>query len=394
MDGDTDRKERVMASRTTRTISISAALVAAAAIGAGGGAATFAALGSDSSDSASPQVTVAGPQTAASTSEALSVSQIYEKAYKGVVEITATSTQASPMGGEQAQQGQGSGFVYDSSGHIVTNDHVVEGATSVSVRFWDGSTADATVVGTDPSTDLAVIKVDAPADKLVPLQVGDSTQLVVGEPVVAMGSPFGLEETVTSGIVSALNRQMTSPNNFTISNSIQTDAAINHGNSGGPLLNGAGEVVGVNTQIRSDGGGSDGIGFAVPSSTISSIAPQIISSGSVAHAYLGVGVATLSESIAKELNVPAGAMVTEVRDGTPAAEAGLKAASGSATVDGQSYPTGGDVITAVDGTAITSGAELQSAIDAKKPGDSVSITYTRDGQSTTVQVSLGTRPSS
>ena len=297
------------------------------------------------------------------------------------------------MGGEQQGQAQGSGFVFDADGHIVTNDHVVEGKEKLSVRFWDGSTYDATVVGTDPSTDLAVIKVDAPASKLVTLEVGDSTQLTVGESVVAMGSPFGLEETVTSGIVSALNRQMTSPNNFTINNSIQTDAAINHGNSGGPLLNGAGQVIGVNTQIRSDSGGSDGIGFAIPSSTVSTIVPQIISSGSVEHAYLGVGVASIPSTVADEIGLPAGVEVTEVRQGTPAADAGLKAATGSATVDGQSYPTGGDVITAVDGKAITDGAALQSAIDAKKPGDSVSITYSRNGKSTTVQVSLGTRPS-
>ena len=381
-----------MRSRTTRIVTVTAALVAAAAVGAGGGAATFAALGSDGSPTTVRQVTVESSEPAASTTESLSVSEVYEKAYKSVVEITTTLNQSSPTGEQQAS-GQGSGFVFDAEGHIVTNHHVVDGAQSVSVRFWDGSTYDATVVGTDPSTDLAVIKVDAPASKLVTLEVGDSTQLTVGESVVAIGSPFGLEGTLTSGIVSALNREMTSPNNFTISNSIQTDAAINHGNSGGPLLNAAGEVVGVNTQIKSDSGGSDGIGFAIPSSTVSSIVPQIISSGSVEHAYLGVGVASLSESVANELGVPAGAMVTEVRQGTPAAEAGLRAASGSAMVDGQSYPTGGDVITAVDGTAITDGASLQSAIDAKRPGDSVSITYTRDGTSTTVQVSLGTRPS-
>ena len=381
-----------MRSRTTRIVTVTAALVAAAAVGAGGGAATFAALGSDGSPTTVRQVTVESSEPAASTTESLSVSEVYEKAYKSVVEITTTLNQSSPTGEQQAS-GQGSGFVFDAEGHIVTNHHVVDGAQSVSVRFWDGSTYDATVVGTDPSTDLAVIKVDAPADVLIPLAVGDSNSLSVGESVVAIGSPFGLEGTLTSGIVSALNREMTSPNNFTISNSIQTDAAINHGNSGGPLLNAAGEVVGVNTQIKSDSGGSDGIGFAIPSSTVSSIVPQIISSGSVEHAYLGVGVASLSESVASELGVPAGAMVTEVRQGTPAAEAGLRAASGSAMVDGQSYPTGGDVITAVDGTAITDGASLQSAIDAKRPGDSVSITYTRDGTSTTVQVSLGTRPS-
>jgi S1-C subfamily serine protease len=382
-----------MSSRTTRTVTVTAALVAAAAIGAGGGAATYAALGSDGAPTTVRQVTVARSQPAASTSESLSASEVYEKAYKSVVEITTTLSQPSPMGGEQQASGQGSGFVFDSAGHIVTNHHVVDGAQSVSVRFWDGSSYDATVVGSDPSTDLAVIKVDAPADALVPLALGNSDELSVGESVVAIGSPFGLENTLTSGVVSALNREMTSQNNFTISNSIQTDAAINHGNSGGPLLNAAGQVIGVNTQIKSESGGSDGIGFAIPSSTVSSIVPQIISSGSVEHAYLGVGVATLSQSVADQLGVPAGVMVTEVREGTPAADAGLRAASGSAMVDGQSYPTGGDVITAVEGTAITDGAALQSAIDAKRPGDSVEITFTRDGNSTTLQVSLGTRPS-
>jgi S1-C subfamily serine protease len=385
-----------MKSRSTRTLTVTAALVAAAALGAGGGAASYAALGSDESTPAAVrQVTVETPQPTASTIESLSASEIYEKTYKGVVEITSTAaSQSDGLGqGEQQAQGQGSGFVFNSDGYIVTNDHVVEGAEAASVRFWDGSTYDATIVGADPSTDLAVIKVDAPADMLVPLTVGDSTQLTVGEGVVALGSPFGLEGTITSGIVSALNRQMTSPNNFTINNSIQTDAAINHGNSGGPLLNGAGEIVGVNTQIKSESGGSDGIGFAIPSSTVASIVPQIISSGSVQHAYLGVGVASVSQSIADELGVPAGAMVTEVREGAPAAKAGFVAAAGSTMVDGQSFPTGGDVITAVDDTTVTSGADLQTAIDAKRPGDTVTITYTRDGSSTTVEVSLGTRPS-
>jgi putative serine protease PepD len=382
-----------MRPRLTRTVTVTGALVAAAAIGAGGGATTYAALGSKDGSTVVRQVTVESPEPAASTSESLSVSEIFEKTSKSVVEITSTTSQSSPMGGEQRAQGQGSGFVFDSEGHIVTNDHVVDGAESVAVRLWDGAVYDATVVGTDPSTDLAVIKVDAPASTLAPLELGDSTQLTVGEPVVALGSPFGLEGTVTSGIVSALHRQMTSPNNFTINDSIQTDAAINHGNSGGPLVNAAGEVVGVNTQIKSESGGSDGIGFAVPSSTISSIVPQIISSGSVEHAYLGVAVASIPSTVADELGLPAGVEVTEVRGSSPAAEAGLRAATGSATVDGQSYPTGGDVITAVDGTAVTTGAELQVAIDAKSPGDSVSITYTRDGQSTTVEVSLGTRPS-
>ena len=263
-----------MRSRTIRIVTVTAALVAAAAVGAGGGAATFAALGSDGGSTTVRQVTVESSEPVASTTDSLSVSEVYEHAYKSVVEITTTLDQPSPTGGEQPASGQGSGFVFDAEGHVVTNHHVVDGAQSVSVRLWDGSTYDATVVGSDPSTDLAVIKVDAPADVLIPLALGDSASLSVGESVVALGSPFGLEGTLTSGIVSALNREMTSPNNFTISNSIQTDAAINHGNSGGPLLNAAGEVVGVNTQIKSESGGNDGIGFAVPSSTVSSIVPH------------------------------------------------------------------------------------------------------------------------
>jgi S1-C subfamily serine protease len=384
-----------MQPRTTRTATIAAALVVAAGIGAGGGAATYAALSDEGAGTRtviSSPTTAESPQPAASTSESMSVSEIYEQTYKSVVEITSISSQSTPFGQEEQARGQGSGFVYDAEGHIVTNQHVVDGAETVSVRFWDGSTYDGTVVGSDPSTDLAVIKVEAPANVLEPLALGKSDDLTVGETVVALGSPFGLEGTVTSGIVSALHRQMTAPNNFTINDSIQTDAAINHGNSGGPLVNGAGDVVGVNAQIESESGGSDGIGFAIPSKTVESIVPQIIADGSVEHAYLGVGVAEISQSVADELGIPAGVELTDVREGGPAAEAGLEAATGSATVDGQSFPTGGDVITSVDGKAIKTGAELQNAVDAKRPGDSISITYTRDGQSHTVEITLGTRP--
>ncbi|MGH3023086.1 MAG: S1C family serine protease [Gaiellaceae bacterium] len=377
-----------MKTRTTRTAALTAALLAAA----GGGAASYAALSSESTPTVIRPATVAAAELAASTSESLSVSEIYEQTSKGVVEITVASSQSTPFGESQQAQGQGSGFVYDAEGHVVTNQHVVAGAESVSVRFWDGSTYDATVVGSDPSTDLAVVKVDAPADVFEPLALGDSTELEIGEGVVALGSPFGLEGTVTSGIVSALHRQMQAPNDFTINDSIQTDAAINHGNSGGPLLNLAGEVVGVNAQIKSDSGGNDGVGFAIPSSTVGTIVPQIISDGAVEHAYLGVGVATIPPSVAEELGVPAGVAVTDVRQGTPAAEAGLRAATGSATVDGESYPTGGDVITEVDGTAVSTGAELQNAVDAKRPGDTVSITYARESTSHTVEITLGTRP--
>ena len=304
-----------MSSRTKKTLSVSAALVAVAAIGAGGGAATYAALSPGDGTTVVRQVTVAGSQPAASSSEPLSVSEIYDRSYKSVVEISVSSTSSDgPLGEPQTQSALGSGFVYDDQGHIVTNAHVVDGAQSVSVRFWDGSTHDATVVGTDPSTDLAVIKVDAPSSLLAPLALGDSDAVTVGEPVVAIGSPFGLEETVTSGIVSALHRQMSSPNGFTIDDAIQTDAAINHGNSGGPLLDSQGKVIGVNSQIESESGGSDGVGFAIPASTVQSIASQLLATGSVEHAYLGVGVATIPDSALSQLDLPQGVEITDVQE--------------------------------------------------------------------------------
>src|SRR5436309_12877949 len=266
------------------TLPLLGAPLAGACIGVGGGAATYAALSSGNTKTVVHQVTVPESQPAANTT-GLSVHSIYELARKGVVKIT-VSTGANPLGG--SSQAQGSGFVYDADGHILTNQHVVDGAQSVSVQFWNGKSYTAHVVGTDASTDLAVLKVDAPSSVLFPLTLGDSSKVQVGDNVVAIGSPFGLAETVTAGIVSALHRQMTSPNNFSIDDSIQTDAAINHGNSGGPLLDSQAHVIGVNAQIESDPGGSDGVGFAIPSNTIKSVATQLISSGKAAHAYLGV----------------------------------------------------------------------------------------------------------
>jgi len=350
-----------------RTLSTAAILVAAAAIGVGG-AATYAGLAPGGTRTVVRQVTVSNGEPAANTT-GLSVSDIYQRTQKGVVEITVTTTSQStnPFGGQQAQRAQGSGFVYDSNGRIITNQHVVDGATSISVRFWNGKTYKAELVGSDPSTDLAVIKVDAPASVLTPLVLADSNAVAVGDNVVAIGSPFGLENTVTSGIVSALHRQMTSPNNFSIDDSIQTDAAINHGNSGGPLLNAQGQVIGVNAQIESDSGGNDGVGFAIPSNTVKSIVSELISTGKAEHAYLGVSVETANASV----------RITEVRTGTPAADAGLQS---------------GDRIVSVDGKRIVSGDGLTSAISAKKPGDTVSITYSRGGQSHTVKIELASRP--
>jgi putative serine protease PepD len=356
--------------RPTPIISLVAALVAGACIGAGGGAATYALLSDDDGPTAARQATVEDAQPA--STNALSVNAIYEQTRKGVVEITVNGEASdSPLGRQPTQQGQGSGFVYDAEGRVVTNAHVVEGAQSIKVTFWNGRTFDATVVGTDASTDLAVLDVDAPASLLSPLSLADSGAVEVGDNVVAIGSPFGLEQTVTAGIVSALHRQMTSPNNFTIDDSIQTDAAINHGNSGGPLLDDRGRVIGVNTQIASDSGGNEGVGFAIPSNTIKSIASQLIDDGKVEHAFLGIELRDATGS-------GGGAAVTQVRPDTPADDAGLRA---------------GDVITAVAGKRISTGDELRAAINARSPGDRLSLTYRRSGETHTVEVQLASRPS-
>ena len=280
----------------------------------------------------------------------------------------------------------------DTEGHVVTNQHVVDGATDVTVRFWDGSTYSAEIVGTDASTDLAVLSVDAPDAKLHPLTLGSSSSLAVGDGVIAVGSPFGLEGTVTSGIVSALHRQIEAPNNFSIDDAIQTDAAINHGNSGGPLLDSLGRVVGVNSQIESESGGNDGVGFAVPSDTIKPIVAQLIAGGSVSHAYLGVSVTTVTQSAADKLDLTAGVALTSVRDGTPAAEAGLRAATDATVSGGEEVPTGGDVITALDGDPVSTAEELRARIDAKQPGDELEVTYVRNGDTRTVTLTLADRP--
>ena len=331
-----------------RTVTKISAGAAALVIAAGTGAATYAALDDGGTTAVAPSSSSGTAQTV--KDGALTIGQVYDRTNASVVEITVT-TQApadGPMGSGTAQA-QGSGFVYDSSGHVITNAHVVDGAESAKVRFADGKTYDATVVGVDASTDLAVLKVEAPSSALHPLELADSSQAAVGDVVVAIGSPFGLENSVTTGIVSALGRSMKAPNGYTITGSIQTDAAINHGNSGGPLLDLDGKVVGVNAQIESESGGNDGVGFAIPSSTVRSIVTQILEDGSVQHAYLGVSVTAAADGTA-------GAQLAEVRSGTPAAEAGLQA---------------GDVLTAVDGDAVSSAAALQSAIDARKPGDRV-----------------------
>src|ERR687886_1847539 len=305
-----------------------AVLVAVALASGAGGAAVYGLAGGGGSSSTTTTVAAAPatarPAAAVKTTGGLTVNEIYRRANPGVVDIKVRqSSSAGPdqfggpggNGSGQESQAEGSGFVIDGDGHIVTNQHVVDGATSITVTFADGHTASAKVVGTDPSTDVAVIKVDAPKAELHPLTFADSDAVQVGDGVVAIGSPFGLEGTVTTGIVSALDRTIDAPNNFTISGAIQTDAAINHGNSGGPLLDSAGHVIGINSQIESDSGGNDGIGFAVPSKVARSVAQQLISGGRVAHAYLGVQLSDAPTG---------GAGVAQVRSDGPAAGAGLR----------------------------------------------------------------------
>ena len=345
--------------------------------------------------------TVAAPTSspssrfASSSSSQLSVGQIYKQNGPGVVEITVTTagTDNGFFGQSGGGTAQGSGFVYDTQGHIVTDEHVVDGADSIAVRFPNGKSYKATLVGSDTSDDLAVIKINAPSSLLHPLTLADSSTVHVGDDVVAIGSPFGLEGTVTAGIVSALHRDITAPNGFTINDTIQTDAAINHGNSGGVLLNSAGKVVGVTAQIQSDSGGNEGVGFAIPSDRVRSVVSQLVTGNSVQRAYLGVHIQSLPSAVASRMNVPAGIEVTSVVSGSPASKAGLKGSDSSTVINGQQYAVGGDVITEVDGRTVTSADALQAEIAAMKPGTQGKLMISRGGETKTVTVKLGARPS-
>jgi putative serine protease PepD len=343
--------------------------------GAGAGIVALASGGGDHAAAPSPTTTSAAASTTTSggtsTSVAngtLSVGEIAKRDSASVVEIdVTTSSQGSSFPGSGgSSSAEGTGFVYDTNGDILTNEHVVDGASSVTVKFSDGSTYKGTVVGTDASTDVAVVHVDAPASKLTPLTLADSGNVQVGDGVVAIGNPFGLEGTVTSGIVSAVGREITAPDNTPIEGAIQTDAAINHGNSGGPLLNMKGEVIGITSQIESDSGGNDGVGFAVPSNTVRTIARQLIANGKAQHALLGVTPA----------NAAGGVGISSVENGSAADNAGLKV---------------GDVITAVDGKTVTTPGQLRAIIAADQPGEKLTLTIRRNGTTKTVTATLGSR---
>jgi putative serine protease PepD len=314
----------------------------------------------------------------------MTINQIYRSASPGVVDILVTSQSQNPgfgfFGGSgQTQQGEGAGVVYNKQGYILTDEHVVANASSIKVTFSNGKQVPAKLVGTDPSSDIGVIKVDLPASQLNPLPLANSDAAQVGDPVVAIGSPFSLPETVTAGIVSQVDRSITAPNNYTIPGAIQTDAAINPGNSGGPLLNASAQVIGLNDQIETNNstqsgqGSSSGVGFATPINSDAKVANQIISGHKVQHAYVGVELSGTSVGGA-EISPQNG-----VQQGSPAASAGLQP---------------GDLITAINGKTVTSTDQFIATIDNYSPGQTVTLTVQRSGQTKQIQVKLGVRPAS
>jgi S1-C subfamily serine protease len=345
------------------------------------------------------QAPVAQP-AAATRGGGRTVADIYREEGRGVVFVEArgVSEGSSPFGFPDSQGGTatGSGFVVDDDGTIVTNAHVVEGSEEVTVSFEEGGDpVRADVKGSDASTDLAVLKID-PDDvkRLDPIPLGDSSDVQVGDPVVAIGNPFGFTRTVTTGIVSALQREIEAPNGFSIPNVIQTDASINPGNSGGPLLDAQGRVVGINSQIATGGGsGSVGIGFAVPIDTAKKLLPRLREGGEIRRAYLGIEMADVSPQLAEELNLAAddGALVTDVVEGGPADDAGLR---GGRTLTDQGIPGGGDLLVRVDGEQINVPEDVASAIADDEPGETIEVEYYRADERKTARVKLGERPDS
>jgi S1-C subfamily serine protease len=330
------------------------------------------------------------------------VNQIYRRDGRGVAFISAEQRAEEELGPFGAPEGggtaTGSGFLIDTEGHIVTNSHVVEGAEGIEVTLGSSDTSySAEVIGTDPATDVALIKVDAPAEQLHPLALGDSSAVEVGDPVVAIGNPFGLDRTVTTGIVSALQRQITAPNGFSISHVIQTDAAINPGNSGGPLINESGEVIGINSQIQSTGSrGNVGIGFAVPINTASEVIAQLEEHGEVKHAYLGLSGGSITSELVSALKLPVdeGVLVNEVVSGGPADEAGIRGGDTSATIEGVEARLGGDIITKVDGKPVAGMEDVINIVNSAAPGDTIEVKVQRGDGTKTLTVTLGVRPPS
>jgi S1-C subfamily serine protease len=330
----------------------------------------------------------------------LTINQIYDRDGPGVVFIRSeiverVQTPFDLFPQRQRNEATGSGFVIDRDGHIVTNSHVVQGASKIEVRFGEKTTVRATLVGQDASNDVALLKVDTDKDNLKPLVLGSSSKAKVGDSVVAIGNPFGLDRTVTTGIVSALQRQLRAPNGFTISDVIQTDAAINPGNSGGPLIDANGEVIGINSQIATaGGGGSIGIGFAVPIDKAKKIVDELKKSGKIQHAYLGVTGADLSAALAKSLNLPTDKGVLVQGSRGPAKDAGIKGGDTEVTIGGNTLLLGGDVLVELGGKQVESMKDVITLVDSKKPGDELDAKIFRGSKTRTVKVKLANRPAS
>ncbi|MGQ9555559.1 MAG: S1C family serine protease [Anaerolineae bacterium] len=353
---------------------------------------------------AAPTVTIVVSPDAEAESQLLEA--VYQKVNPSVVRIVNMAAQRTGISSNVLPQGEGSGFVWDKDGHIVTNDHVVRGADKLQVTFADGTMVEAQLVGTDPNGDIAVIKVDPQLVTLVPVEQGDINEVKVGQQAIAIGNPFGFQGTMTVGIVSALGRSIPAITGFDIPEAIQTDAAINPGNSGGPLLNVRGQVIGVNAQIQSASGSNSGVGFAIPISLVQRIVPALIETGVYHHAYLGITGQTYSRAWAQALGFPAdakGAYVAAVVSGSPAAKAGLRAGTEDTdvllAVDATGLPVylqrGGDLITAIDGQPVTKMDDLLIYLEEHtSPGQTVRLTVLRGGKQQTVVVKLGERPAS
>jgi putative serine protease PepD len=319
---------------------------------------------------------------------------VYEKVADGVVNVTSTAMQLDFFFNAYPSQGSGSGSIIDTRGHILTNHHVVADAQKLEVTLGDGSKWPATLVGTDPDNDLAVIKIDAPREKLKIISMGDSRSLKIGQKVLAIGNPFGLQRTLTTGIISSLGRTIRSAVGTLIEDVIQTDAAINPGNSGGPLLNSDGEIIGINSAIISPSGGNVGIGFAIPVNTAKRVVPELLSKGYVTYPWIGATIQSLIPEIAKhrKLKIERGAMIAEVVKGGPADRAGLKGGNQRVQVGNMIVLVGGDIVVKADQQDVKTNDELIRYIREKKPGDTILLKVFRKDAYVDVKVTLGERP--
>ena len=325
------------------------------------------------------------------------VINVYARVSPAVVHITSRVIVRDFFWGAVPQEGTGSGFVVDREGHIVTNNHVVEGADRIVVALSDETSVEAQVVGTDPATDLAVLSIDVPGEKLFPVELGSSADLRVGQRAIAIGNPFGLDRTLTTGVVSSLGRPLQTSGQRTVYDVIQTDAAINPGNSGGPLLDSQGQVIGVNTAIYSPSGGSVGVGFAIPVDTVRRVIESIIEKGYYPHPWLGIRGLTIVPELAEALELPVerGLLVIDAERGEAAAQAGIRGAQREVRLGRYDIPIGGDILIAIDGNKIREMEDLVKYLETETVvGQSVNLTIVRDGQEQTVQVELGEQPMS